>query len=856
MKKIVIGILAHVDAGKTTLSESMLYLSGQIRKLGRVDHKDAFLDYNSLERDRGITIFSKQALISYKDIEFTLIDTPGHSDFSAEMERTLQILDYAIVVINGMDGIQSHSETIWKLLDHYKVPTFLFINKMDLTPYSKDELFSSIHTHLSENCVMFDDENIYENIALCDEFVLEEFLETNIISQDTISKLIQNRKVYPCYFGSALKQTGVLEFLDALSLYTLQPDYPDIMGAKVFKITHDENNHPLAHVKITGGSLNVKEVINEEKIDQIRVYSGLKYDLVQSISAGSICALKGLNSLKVGDVLGYEKEMVSPLLSSYMNYRVLFDPQCDMNTMMKNLEQLSKEDPTLQLRYDEQSKEIRIQLMGDIQIEVFKHMFYERFKEHINFDQGKILYKETILDTVEGVGHFEPLRHYAEVHLLLEPLPLGSGLVFKCDVKEDQLSKNWQRLIMTHLNEKQHIGVLTGSPITDMRISLIAGKAHIKHTEGGDFRQATYRALRHGLARANSQLLEPYYKFELHIPSSSLSRALYDIEEMKGTVVLPDDMSSDMLVLNGYAPISQMQNYQSTVISYTKGKGKIICQLDGYRPCLNQDDVVEEMGYDALSDLDNPCGSVFCTHGAGFYVGVEDVEKYMHIPYRSFKERESHYHYHYSSNLSEDDELEAIFEKTYGKIERKTASQLGYHAPEKKDTQVEIKQQKPTCLLVDGYNVIHAWDELRELSKDNLEGARLRLMDMMCNYQGYKKCELILVFDAYKVKGNIGTDYPYHNIHVVYTKEAQTADMYIERTTHELAKNYHVVVATSDALEQLITYGAGATRMSSRELKIDLEYINNEGLKEYRRKQKVVKNTLLEDIKNYGKEDE
>ncbi len=855
MKQIVVGILAHVDAGKTTLSESMLYHSGQIRKLGRVDHKDAFLDYNSLERDRGITIFSKQALISYKDVHFTLVDTPGHSDFSSEMERTLQILDYAIVVVNGLDGIQSHSETIWQLLNHYQIPTFLFINKMDLTPYTKEELFEQIQTKLHEHAIIFDNQNedFYETIALSDEKALEEYLETQTLSTDTISSLIKQRKIFPCYFGSALKQIGVEDFLNALNTYTIQPYYPSEMAAKVYKITHDENGHPLVHIKVTGGTIKVKDPIDDEKIDQIRIYSGNKYELVQSVFPGQLCTLKGIKSLKSGDTLGIEQDMSSPVLSSYMNYRVTFDSFSDINQMLKNLEQLSKEDPTLHLHYDSSADEIRIQLMGDIQIEVFKHMFYERFQENIYFDQGKILYKETIEEAIEGVGHFEPLRHYAEVHLLLEPLPLGSGLVFKCDVKEDQLSKHWQRLIMTHLLEKQHIGVLTGSQITDMKITLIAGKAHIKHTEGGDFRQATYRAVRHGLFRAKSVLLEPYYRFELTIPSSSLSRALFDIEEMKGTVTLPEDLSTQMLVLKGFAPIAKMQNYQSEVVSYTKGKGRLICQLDGYRPCNNTLEVIENIGYECESDINNPCGSIFCTHGAGFYVQPLDVEQYMHIPYRHTKQKESSYHYHYSSSLNEDDELEAIFEKTYGKIQRKTASQLGYSAP--LQSHVEVKKAKPLCILVDGYNVIHAWDELRELAIDNLEGARLRLMDMMCNYQGYKNCLLILVFDAYKVKGNIGTDIIYHNIHVVYTKEAQTADMYIERTTHQLAKDYNVVVATSDALEQLITYGAGATRMSSRELKLDLDYMNNMGQKEYARKQKVVKNTLLEDIKNYGKKD-
>lgn len=851
MKKIVIGILAHVDAGKTTLSESMLYLSGCIRQLGRVDHKDAFLDYDQLEKNRGITIFSKQATINWKDVELTLIDTPGHVDFSAEMERTLQILDYAIIVINGLDGVQAHTETIWHLLKHYHIPTFIFVNKMDLSHLSIQELLYQLQQQLDEHCIHFgnQDSHFYENIALCDEKVLDEYLSHSSISIQTIASMIQKEQVYPCFFGSALRLKGISEFLDALQMYTIQPSYPSEFGARVYKITHDQHGNQLTHMKITGGSLRVKETIRDEKVDQIRIYSGLKYDMVKEVSAGIVCAIKGLASILPGDGLGFEHSLEEPLLSSYMNFRVVLPTECDHHTMLENLQQLSKEDPTLHVIYHQQLNEIRIQLMGHIQIEILKHIIYERYGVHVEFDEGRVLYKETIIESVEGVGHYEPLHHYAEVHLLLEPGERGSGLQFMTDISEDILSRNWQRLILTHLKEKEHIGTLIGAPITDIKITLLSGKAHLKHTEGGDFRQATYRAIRHGLKKAKSILLEPYYQFQLEIPAEYLSRALFDIEEMKGQFEVSDSSQSHAII-KGIAPISTMQNYQSEVIAYTKGKGRLFCTLKDYRPCHNQEEVIKEMNYNSESDLDNPTGSVFCSHGAGFTVAWNEVENYMHIPYcYQTKATMSSLPSSYTTSLSEDEELEAIFTRTYGPIERKTSRQLGYTKPSLK--KVSEQSCKPACLLVDGYNVIHTWDELRDMAKENLEGARLRLMDMMCNYQGYKNCLLILVFDAYKVKGNMGSSQKYHNIYVVYTKEAQTADMYIERATHQMANDYQITVATSDALEQLITSGAGAYRMSSRELKIDLDYMNQTKQEEYRNKQEKSRNFLLEDVKKY-----
>lgn len=852
MKKIVVGILAHVDAGKTTLSETMLYLSGSLRQRGRVDHGDTFLDYDVQERQRGITIFSKQARLTWKNTEIIFVDTPGHMDFSSEMERTLQVLDYAIVVINGLDGVQNHSETIWKLLDTYHIPTFVFINKMDMALLSQEELMVNIQAKLSERCVDFQLPKVafYENLSILDDEVFESYMLNHVVDQQTIISMILKREVFPCFFGSALKNQNVDIFLDAIDQYTIQNDYPSEFGARVFKVSYDEKGNRLTHLKITGGCLKSKEVLLEnEKVDQIRIYSGYKFEIVQQVFAGDICVVTGLKQIQTGDGLGFEKQSLSPVLLPYMNYRIVLPKNCNQHELQAQLMQLSQEDPTLHISYDASLDELHIQLMGEIQIEVLKKMVKERFHQDIDFDHGKILYKETIENTVEGVGHFEPLKHYAEVHLLLEKGKTGSGMVFQSNVSDDQLSRHWQRLIMTHLKEKEHLGVLTGSPVTDMKVTLVGGKAHQKHTEGGDFRQATYRAIRQGLKKAKSVLLEPYFHFQLQIPRESLSRAMYDIEMMHGKCSSPQ-IHQNEVVIEGEAPVACMQDYQNQVIAYTKGKGKLICTMGGYKPCHNTEEVIAQMGYDSETDVYHPTGSVFCQHGAGFYVPYDEVENYMHVPMtyepKSIKETTS---YHYHSSLSEDEELERIFVQTYGTIERKKSQKF-----ETKETILSmIQKPKKECLLVDGYNVIHAIDELKELAQDNLDGARFRLMDMMCNYQGYKKCELILVFDAYKVKGNLGTSQKYHNIYVVYTKEAQTADMYIERATRQLASEYNVVVATSDALEQLIVTGGGARRMSSRELKLELDYMNNTKQKEYKDKQKVVTNTPMSELKDYKK---
>lgn len=851
MKKIVLGILAHVDAGKTTLTESMLYLSKTIRHLGRVDHGDAFLDYNSQERDRGITIFSKQAIFNWNDCQITLIDTPGHVDFSTEMERTLQVLDYAILVISGIDGIQNHSETIWKLLKHYHVPTFIFINKMDSIYANKDKLLNDLKDQFDENCFDFEnlDENFYETIALNNEKLLDYYLEHQTLTKEMIIDEIYQQNLFPCFFGSALKIEGIDTFLNEFTNYVKEKQYPKQFQARVFKITHDKQGNKLTHLKITGGSLKVKEQVGNEKVDQIRIYSGDKYQLVNEVYAGDICAIKGFKNFEISQGLGNESTVNTPILSPYMDYRIILPENCNQHEALEKLLLLSKEDPQLHINYNNQSKEIHVELMGEIQVEILKNIICERFNLDVEFDHGNIIYKETILEPVEGVGHFEPLRHYAEVHLLLEPGKPGSGLEFAVDCKENVLATSYQRLVLSHLKEKEHIGVLTGSLITDMKITLISGRAHLKHTEGGDFREATYRALRQGLKATKSILLEPYFKFSLEIPVEYLSRAIYDIETMNGTFKLSKEQD-EMAYLTGKAPVSKMQNYQSEVISYTKGKGRITLQIDGYYPCTNQEEIISKINYDSESDLENPTGSVFCSHGAGFNVKWDEVENYMHIPYQFKPKNENKEKKIEKTTYSnEDEELENIFIRTYGPIKQHQTT-----TPAKKIISNITYKYMPECLLVDGYNIIHSWPELKELAKDNLDAARTRLIDIMCNYQGYKKCILILVFDAYKVKNNLGSSYKYHNIYIVYTKEAQTADMYIERTTHELASKYNITVATSDALEQLIVLGQGGKRISSRELRLEVERLDKEKLEEYRRKQAKGYNYLLEDIKNYNKE--
>ena len=855
---ICIGLLAHVDAGKTTLAESLLYHTGAIRKMGRVDHQNAFLDTYELERARGITIFSKQAGFTLGDREVVLLDTPGHVDFSAEMERTLQILDYAVLIIGGTDGVQGHVETLWRLLRQYKIPVFLFINKMDQDGSDPAEILKELQGRLDEKCIDFTasqpQEEFMENLAMCDETILETYLEEGEISKEQVRELIARRKVFPCYFGSALKSQGIREFLKGLETYTKVPDYPDTFGAKVYKISRDEKGSRLTYMKITGGSLKVKQVLSgedwEEKADQIRIYSGAGFEAVKEAPAGSVCAVTGLTRTHAGQGLGIEQTSGEPLLIPVLNYEIQLPEECDVHQMFLKLRQLEEEEPELHIVWNPQLNEIHAQVMGEVQIEILKNMIQERFGISVEFGSGNIVYKETIEEPVEGTGHFEPLRHYAEVHLLLEPGEPGSGLEFAVSCSEDMLDKNWQRLILTHLEEKAHKGVLTGSDITDMKITLVAGKAHLKHTEGGDFRQATYRAVRQGLRKARSVLLEPVYEYRLEVPSDMVGRAMTDIRKMYGTFQGPE-IEGEMSVLTGVAPVVTMGGYQSEVTAYTRGRGRLSCTLKGYQPCHNAEEVIEAAGYEPDADMENPTGSVFCAHGAGFVVKWDEVDTYAHIqtelgleesdqetilhtqpaqPYKSFDEIRL-----------DQEELEEIFTRTYGPIRRernafqKTSRTVTAPASPRKS---KPKEPEKEYLLVDGYNIIFAWEDLNELAKVNIEGARNKLMDILCNYQGYKKCTLILVFDAYKVEGGQGSVQKYHNIHVVYTKEAETADQYIEKTVHEIGKKYHVTVATSDALEQVIILGQGADRLSARNLREEIQRMKEEIREDYIEKQK------------------
>ncbi len=852
MRKLVIGILAHVDAGKTTLSEGMLYVSGAIRRLGRVDHKDAFLDTFELERERGITIFSKQAEFTWKDLCGTLLDTPGHTDFSAEMERTLQVLDYAVLVISGTDGIQGHTETLLKLLQTYKIPVFLFVNKMDLPGCDKSHLLEELNRRFGDGFIDFSicgTDAFYESIAMCDENALETYMNNSEVPGNMIAKMIAERKVFPCFFGSALKLDGVEQFMDHLCEYTMEKTYPEEFAAKVFKVTRDDNGKRLSWMKITGGELKVKQLITykngeSEKADQIRIYSGTKYEAAEKAGSGTICAVTGLTQAVPGQGLGIQKDSLRPVLEPVLTYQMLFPDGTDIHDMMRKLRELEEEQPELQIVWKEQLKEIHVKVMGEIQTEILKSMMKERFGVDVTFGRGSIVYKETILNPTEGVGHFEPLRHYAEVHLLLEPGEPGSGLVFAFACSEDILDGNWQRLILTHLKEREHPGVLTGSPITDMKITLISGRAHQKHTEGGDFRQATYRAVRQGLKKAQSILLEPYYHFTIELPSENVGRAMTDIQKMSGSFELPQTQG-DISIISGKAPVSTMYDYSRELISYTRGKGRMFCESAGYEHCHNEEEVLAQIAYDSEADLENPTGSVFCSHGAGFNVKWNEVEQYMHLhpetgleePAEEIVEEPAKK----QGNGKEtegavlDKELEEIFERAFGPIKRRLPSQtqgMGYEKKPKPEKPYVAKweSRKPVkqYLLVDGYNVIFAWKELDELAKHNLDAARSKLMDILCNYQGYHKKEVILVFDAYKVKGNPGEVQEYHNIHVVYTKEAQTADSYIEKATHELAKKHDVTVVTSDGLEQLIIMGQGARRVSSREFELQIKEMEQE----------------------------
>lgn len=849
MKKMVIGILAHVDSGKTTLSESMLYVSGKVRRLGRVDHGDAFLDTYELEKSRGITIFSKQAVFELGDKSVTLLDTPGHVDFSAEMERTLQVLDYAILVINGADGVQGHTRTLWSLLQKYQIPAFLFVNKMDQVGTDAEKLLLGLKEKLDEACIFFGEnqkkDEFYDALAMCNEEAMEEYLENGVIQDHTVIRMIRRREVFPCYFGSALKLEGIEAFLNGISRYTEESKWTERFGAKVYKISRDSQNNRLTHMKITGGTLKVKDVLGqkqdgeaqwEEKVNQIRIYSGDKFEAVQEAGAGTVCAVTGLGQTYPGEGLGIEKDSETPVLEPVLNYQILFPPSYDAHAILKDLRQLEEEEPMLRIVWKEELGEIHAQLMGEVQIEILQSLMKERFGVPISFGTGNIVYKETIQNTVEGVGHYEPLRHYAEVHLILEPGRRGSGLQFDTICSEDVLDRNWQRLVLTHLMEKIHRGVLTGSAITDMKITLAAGRAHLKHTEGGDFRESTYRAVRQGLMQADSILLEPYYDFRLEVPSECVGRALTDIQKRYGEFKPPEVEGEDSVIV-GSVPVATMRDYAREVASYSKGRGRLFCTLQGYAPCHNPEEVMEAYGYNPERDLENPTGSVFCAHGAGFAVPWNEVPEYMHIENQLDKLRikengmrnidQSPVKKSQVSNLRKmeeaDKELEEIFIRTYGRIERKAEN-----GPKKfsSGTAEKVpKEAKPVkeYLLVDGYNVIHAWPDLKELAQMNFEAARNKLMDILCNYQGYKKIPVILVFDAYKVEGFQQEIQKYHNIHVVYTKEAETADQYIEKVVHEIGKRYHVTVVTSDGIEQIVTLGQGGTLISSREF---LEEVN------------------------------
>ena len=833
-KQIVLGILAHVDSGKTTLSEAMLYRAGVTRRLGRVDHKDAFLDTDALEKARGITIFSKQALLTAGDTDITLLDTPGHVDFSTETERTLQVLDYAVLVVSGTDGVQSHTETLWRLLRRYHVPTFVFVNKMDLPGMKRQELLAQLNRRLGEGFVDFGatQADRDEALALCDENLMDRMLDAGQLQDADLIPAIARRHVFPCWFGAALKLEGVDALLDGLDRYTRPAPALEAFGAKVFKVSQDEQGARLTWLRVTGGELKVKAQLTgeadgepwAEKANQLRLYSGAKYTLTEAIGPGQVCAVTGLTKARPGEGLGAERDSDLPVLEPVLSYQVLLPEGADVHAALGKLHRLEEEEPQLHVVWNETLGEIHVQLMGEIQLEVLRSLLAERFGLEVEFGPGGILYKETITEPMEGVGHYEPLRHYAEVHLKLEPLPRGSGMQFAADCREEVLDKNWQRLVLTHLEEKQHLGVLTGSPLTDVKITLIAGRAHLKHTEGGDFRQATYRAVRQGLMLAKSQLLEPWYAFRLEVPAENIGRAMSDIQRMEGTFD-PPESGEETAVLTGFAPVSTMRSYPMEVVSYTRGRGHLSLTLDGYRPCHNAQEVIAAIGYEPEHDLDNPADSVFCAHGAGFVVPWDQVRSHMHVDSGWGKstrpEQEAAVPQRramaYRATLEEDAELLKIFERTYGPIKRDPlAAFRPVQKRERPDFAAEQWEIAPEYLLVDGYNIIFSWDELNALSKESLDAARHKLMDILCNYQGFQKCVLILVFDAYRVPGSPGSIEQYHNIHVVYTKEAETADMFIERVTHEIGRNRRVRVATSDGMEQIIILGHGALRVSAR----------------------------------------
>lgn len=885
---INIGIVAHVDAGKTTLSESMLYHAGAIRKLGRVDHKDAFLDTDQMERERGITIFSKQAVFRWKDRTITLLDTPGHVDFSAEMERVLQVLDCAVLVVSGADGVQGHTQTLWKLLKRYHIPTFLFVNKMDQEGTDGEKLLKELRKRFGENVVPFVDimtesdcpggkvylhtkesavEEVLEELAVCEDDMMEEYLEEGRISLDKVQKAVADRQVFPCYFGSALHSQGVEELLDGLDLYIKDKTYPAEFGAKVYKIARDNQGNRLTYLKVTGGRLKVKDVVEglNEKINQIRIYSGEKFEAVQEVEAGRVCAVTGLENTRPGQGIGAEEESDLPVLEPVLTYQILLPDDCDVHKMLLNLKILEEEEPELHIVWEEQTSEIHVQLMGDVQIEILQRMIKERFGVLVEFGEGSIVYKETITAPVEGVGHFEPLRHYAEVHLRLEPGERGSGMQFAAECSEDILDRNWQRLVLTHLEEKEHKGVLTGSPITDMKITLTSGRAHQKHTEGGDFRQATYRAVRQGLKKADSILLEPYYEFRMELPSENVGRAMTDIQNMSGKFGTPM-IEEETTVLTGSAPVSLMRGYQKEFTAYTGGRGRMAVSLKGYDVCHNQEEVLAASTYDSEADLANPTGSVFCAHGAGFVVDWDEVEEYMHMEHTLESGNDDEMDVmevtlpkrrHSSIELTRE-ELDAIYVRTPDPKKNRSTGPVTVRAKEKtrepgsayQDPKWEARRRAKAgteeYLLVDGYNIIFSWEELKELSERDIGAARGKLADILSNYQGFRKCTLILVYDAYKVEGNPGEVLKYHNIYIVYTKEAETADQYIEKTVRRIAKNADVTVATSDGLEQVIIMGQGAHRMSAPGLKEEVELALKELRGEHLGRQVNLKNYLLD----------
>lgn len=839
MKRLVTGILAHVDSGKTTLSEGLLYSSGDIRKLGRVDHKTSFLDTHSVEKDRGITVFSKQAVIHLDNTEITLLDTPGHIDFSAETERTLQILDYAVLVINGSDGVQNHTRTLWKLCERYDIPVFIFINKMDLPGTDRETLIAEMKKKLSDGCCSFDYEfdsdEFMEETASHDEELMQEFFEKSSLSEEKIKRCISERKIFPCFFGSALKLEGVERFLKCFDRFTEAHEQKENFSAKVFKITEDDQGNRLTHMKITGGRLRVREMLGDEKISHIRVYSGVKFQPVDEAVQGQVAAVTGLSSAYSGQGLGDEADSPSGFFEPVLTYKAEIPPEINISDALNAFRKLETEDPKLHIIWNEQLKEIHVQVMGEMQLDILKTLLEERFHIAASFVHGNIAYKETIKTAAEGVGHYEPLRHYAEVHLLLEPGEQGSGMVFETDCREEILDKNWQRLIMTHLMEKTHIGVLTGSPLTDMKITVVSGKAHLKHTEGGDFRQSTYRAVRNGLRYAESVLLEPWYEYTLEIPSEHVGRAISDLTKMSCTFSSPD-ISGDTAVLTGKAPVAAVREYHTEVLGYTHGKGIFTCSLCGYEPCHNADEVTEAMAYNPDSDTENSADSVFCSHGSGFVVKWNEVGEYMHIPGipglnygKSAADEEdsgdvksSRPVNSYRGSADQDKELMAIFERAYGKVGEDRKRNAFKSKKEIKDMNVSVKAKPlpagPQYLLVDGYNIIFSWDELKKISADNLDLARNMLINTMSNYKGVYGCEVIVVFDAYKVKGQTREIEQTGGISVVYTKEAETADMYIEKTSHDLSKEHRVRVATSDGMEQLIILGNGAFRISASEL--------------------------------------